>query len=135
ARSSVPILAISATRTSVDDRVRALRIGADDYLPKPFEPAELLARVEALARRARATPRLDGAATLRADGIALDLLQQTVRVHNGPPVALTPTECRLLARLVQSPGQVVSRRALREALWGSGAVETADSLASYVAAL
>jgi len=134
-RSAVPILAVSGTRNATQDRVRALETGADAFLPKPFEPTELLARVEALARRARRAAPPTEAGQVRAGRLALDLVQRTATVAGGPAVALTPTECRLLARLARSPGQAVARVDLEQALWGVVGRPGSGTLASYVAAL
>lgn len=132
ARSAVPIIAVSAARTLVSDRVQALHSGADDYLAKPFEPAELLARIEALRRRTQMSARIERAGVIRVGDLAIDLLDQTVSVDDRQPISLTPTECRLLARLAQKPGDTVSREALQAALWGVVTPETDATLATYV---
>ena len=106
----VPVLALSA-RTEVDDRVRALDLGADDYLPMPFEFAELLARV-----RARLRPR-PVAAVLRVGGIYLDVLARKVTV-GGRTASLSDREFCLLRAFVSRPRQVLSRRELLAAAWG-----------------
>jgi two-component system phosphate regulon response regulator OmpR len=135
ARSPVPIIAMSAMKTGVEDRVRALRTGADDYIPKPFEPAELLARVEAVVRRARLAVRTEELGIIRVDCLVLDLFRQTARFGDRPQVSLTPTECRLLARLAQSAGRPVSRQELQVALWGNATQETEATVASYIVGL
>jgi DNA-binding response OmpR family regulator len=95
------------------DRVLGLEIGADDYLAKPFEPRELVARVRALLRR-QAPGRAD-AALLRFDGLAIDLLKREVAADTRV-VALTGVEYKLLVALARAPGQPLSREALSDAV-------------------
>ncbi len=95
------------------DRVVGLEIGADDYLAKPFEPRELVARVRALLRR-QAPGRAD-AALLRFDGLSIDLLRREVMAEGGA-VSLTGVEFRLLAALARAPGQTLTREVLSEAV-------------------
>ena len=98
----------------VDDRVRGLRAGGDDYLAKPFAFSELVARLEALLRRAR----IDGGATrLRLDDLEMDLLSRVVR-RAGHDVTLQPREFDLLACFMRHAGQVVTRTMLLEQVWG-----------------
>ena len=110
--SIVPVLILSA-RGQLDDRVRALDLGADDYLPKPFAFTELLARV-----RARLRPRpAPGGGVLRAGGIYLDVLTREVTV-GGRTVGLSDREFALLRAFVSRPCQVLSRRDLLAMAWG-----------------
>jgi two-component system OmpR family response regulator len=109
---TTPILVVSAL-TSTDERVRGLRQGGDDYLSKPFASAELVARVEALLRRAHANP---GSTQLRVADLTLDM--RTLQAARGPTaIALQPRELRLLAYLMRNEGQVVTRTMLLEAVW------------------
>ncbi len=109
---TTPVLIVSALN-SIDERVRGLRNGGDDYISKPFAFSELLARVEALLRRARAR---GDATQLRVADLALDL--RTLRVVRGAtPIALQPREFRLLEYLMRNEGQVVTRTMLLEAVW------------------
>lgn len=110
----MPVLMLTA-REDVDDRVRGLRAGADDYLVKPFAFSELLARVEALLRRsagqAMAPTRLDVA------NLALDLEQRRAS-RDGRRIDLSANEFKLLKLLMRRQGQVLSRTVLAEQVWG-----------------
>ncbi|MBI3117626.1 MAG: response regulator transcription factor [Candidatus Hydrogenedentes bacterium] len=111
--STLPILVLSA-KTSVEDRVKGLEFGADDYLTKPFSFAELLARVQALVRRANA---IAEPATLSVEDLTVDLLRR--RVTRGPArIELQPREFALLAYLVRNKGRVVSKTMIMEHVWG-----------------
>lgn len=110
----VPILMLTA-RTEVADRVRGLREGADDYVAKPFDPDELLARIDALLRRAE---RRSSAGERVAFGdVEVDLRAHSVR-RAGRPVALAALEFRLLRHLIAREGEVVTREELLRAVWG-----------------
>ena len=108
----VPMLMLTA-RTSVADRVTGLDAGADDYLPKPFEFEELLARVKALLPRATMTA---GSATLRARDVALDPIRRRVE-RGGVPVELTQKEFALLEYLLRHAGRPVTRQQIAEHVW------------------
>ena len=108
----MPVLFLSAM-AEVDDRVRGLKAGGDDYLTKPFAFAELLARVEALARRGKG----DAPVTRLVVGdLELDLLSRQVR-RAGQKIDLQPREFRLLEYLMRHAGQVVTRTMLLEGVW------------------
>ena len=107
-----PVLFLSAM-AQVDDRVRGLKAGGDDYLTKPFAFSELLARVEALARRGRSA----GPETKLVVGdLEMDLLSRTVR-RKGQKIDLQPREFRLLEYLMRHASQVVTRTMLLEGVW------------------
>ncbi|MEO5821399.1 MAG: response regulator transcription factor [Vicinamibacteraceae bacterium] len=108
-RSTVPILMLTA-RTTEDDRVRGLECGADDYVGKPFSPREVVARVQALLRRATAPATLPPPPT-RAGALEVDHFRREVRV-NGAPVALTATELKLIEALAGAPGRTFTREEL-----------------------
>ncbi len=107
-----PVLILSARRT-VDDRVRGLQAGGDDYLTKPFAFAELLARVQALVRRSTGAPE---ATRLTAGPVALDLVARTVS-RAGEEIDLQPREFALLEVLVRNAGRVVSKTAIHQSVW------------------
>jgi len=121
-----PVLFLTA-RDAVHDKVAGFESGADDYLTKPFELPELLVRITALARRAGATP-------ATTDGLRLDPARHAVTAAE-TTVPLTPTEFRLLAKLLASPEHVVRRHALVAAGWPMGAVVHDNTLDSYMARL
>jgi len=116
----LPVIFISG-KSDIADRVLGLRLGADDYLAKPFSPVELVARVESVLRRSGSrSPGASGeaGADLSDGGLRVDELTREVRV-DGRPVALTAKEFDLLAFLVRSPRQVFSRGQLLEHVWSS----------------
>jgi len=107
----VPVLMISAL-SSIDERIRGLKAGGDDYLSKPFAMAELAARVEALLRR------LDDMRTtkLHAGDLEMDLIEQTVH-RGGIRIDLLPREFKLLEYFLRHPGQVITRAMLLQDVW------------------
>lgn len=111
-----PILFVSAKR-SVDDRVRGLQIGADDYLTKPFSLSELLARVQALLRRTN-TSNIQGetVTTLAAADITLDLIRREVK-RSGKKIELQLKEFALLEYFLRNPGRVLSKTQILERIW------------------
>ena len=117
--SNIPIVMLTA-RGDVMDRVVGLELGADDYLPKPFEPRELLARIQTILRRA-APAAGNGARQLRFDGgLDIDLDRRSVQ-RGGERIELTSTEFDLLVMLAQAPGKVFNRDDILEKLRGQSA--------------
>ena len=108
----VPVLVLSAL-SDVDERVKGLRAGGDDYLAKPYAFAELLARVEGLGRRKLQEPALT---RLKASGLEIDLLTRSV-AREGQPIILQPREFKLLEYLMRNAGHVVTRTMLLENVW------------------
>jgi len=112
AKSDMPVLFLSA-RTSVDDRIKGLQAGGDDYLTKPFAFAELSARLQALIRRATRAPE---ATRLTVGDVSLDLVSREVLVA-GQPVELQPREFVLLKYLLQHPRRTVTKTMILEHVW------------------
>ncbi|MDQ7994409.1 MAG: response regulator transcription factor [Luteibacter sp.] len=112
-RIDTPVLMISAL-SDVDERVRGLRAGGDDYLTKPFSPDELAARAEVLLRRRRPAA---NETRLRVADLELDLVRHNA-LRGGQPLTLLPTEFRLLEFLMRNAGQVVTRQMIFEHVWG-----------------
>jgi DNA-binding response OmpR family regulator len=112
-RSRVPVMMLTV-RGEEEDLVRALGLGADDYLNKPFSPRTLLARVKALLRRAG----MENTAPLASGRVALDLEEHTVRVGAGAAVRLTRLELRLLQMLLANAGHAVTSERLLVQVWG-----------------
>ena len=110
--NDVPVLILSAM-DGVDDRVKGLRAGGDDYLTKPYAFSELHARLEALLRRGQSAP---AATTLTVGDLELDLLARTV-TRAGKPIDLLPREFQILEFLMRHSGQVVTRTMLLEQVW------------------
>ena len=113
AGAATPVIMLSA-RNSVDDRVRGLRSGGDDYLTKPFSFSELLARVEALIRR---SSRQTENASLECGSVRMDLLTREVR-REGRKLDLQPKEFALLEYLLRNSGRPVSKTMILENIWG-----------------
>ena len=113
ARSRVPVMMLTV-RGEEEDLVRALGLGADDYLTKPFSPRTLLARIKALLRRAG----MESSAPLAAGRLHLDLEEYTVRIGEGEPVRLTKLELRLLQMLLANAGHAVTSERLLVQVWG-----------------
>jgi two-component system KDP operon response regulator KdpE len=129
--SSVGIIVVSARRGE-QDKVRALNLGADDYLTKPFGIDELLARIAALLRRSRpAVPPLEPRAPVSFGSITVDLEAQLVTKH-GEPVHLTPTEFALLRELVLAPGKLLSHATLLRTVWGPGYETSTEYTRVYI---
>jgi OmpR family response regulator RpaB len=120
ATAGVPVLMLTA-RGELSDKVVGLELGADDYLPKPFEPRELAARLATILRRARAPAPAPGA-LLRFDALSIDTARRAVQL-DGRPLALTSTEYELLLMLAREPGTVFSRDQILERLRGQDALD------------
>ena len=114
--SHINVLLLTARGEDVD-RIVGLEIGADDYLPKPFNPRELLARMRAVLRRSANSETKNEPAVLRVENLKLDPAARTV-LQNGRKVELTDVEFALLEALMRSPGKVVAREELVESVLG-----------------
>src|SRR5438034_5870017 len=126
----VPIIMLSA-RGSTEDRVRGLLDGADDYLPKPCEPAELLARVKALFRRSQSQPNAESR-MLSAGGLQLDPVRHTVVLPTGKVADLTPTESQLLHCLMRNASKILTREVLIAHAWGDTQGREAGQVDVYI---
>ena len=117
--SDIPIVMLTA-RGDVMDRIVGLEIGADDYIPKPFEPRELLTRIQTILRRARAPAAAAAPHKLVFDGLEIDLERRQV-LRQGQPVELTGTEFELLTMLAKAPQKVFHRDEILNRLRGQDA--------------
>jgi two-component system, OmpR family, alkaline phosphatase synthesis response regulator PhoP len=127
--SAVPVLVLTA-RSEEGDKVRGLRLGADDYVTKPFGLLELLARIEALLRRTRAPATL----VYRLGDVEIDAGQRTVTRH-GAAVNVTPMELDLLLALIKRKGAVASRIDLLHEVWGHSAAVLTRTVDTHIAEL
>lgn len=128
--TTVPILVVSG-RTGSADKVDALDAGADDYVTKPFQIDELLARLRALSRR---TGPAGGEPVVRFGDVTVDLSAKLV-TRGGASVHLTPTEWRMLEFLARNPGALVTRQTLLKDIWGTDQVADTGYLRLYVSQL
>lgn len=131
--SQVPVLILTA-RGEEADKVTGFRLGADDYVTKPFGVLELVARVEAVLRRASAPTKDAAPDASRFGDIEIQPVSRVVR-RNGRPVELSPKEYELLLALVQRPGQVVSRAELLKTVWGYHASVVSRTIDTHIAEL
>lgn len=131
--SQVPVLILTA-RGEEADKVMGFRLGADDYVTKPFGVLELVARVEAVLRRASATAKGPAPEAARFGDIEIQPVARVVR-RNGRAVELSPKEYELLLALVQRPGQVISRAELLKTVWGYHASVVSRTIDTHIAEL
>jgi DNA-binding response OmpR family regulator len=128
-RPTLPVLLLTA-RSEEADKVRGLKLGADDYVTKPFGILELLARIEALLRRARPA----AASSYRFGTVDVDATRRTV-TRDGQPIALTPMELDLLLALLRREGAVASRTELLQEVWGHSAAVLTRTVDTHIAEL
>lgn len=128
--TSVPILVVSG-RTGSADKVEALDAGADDFVTKPFQIDELLARLRALSRRAGS---IGGEPVVSFGDVTVDLAAKSVS-RDGARVHLTPTEWRMLEFLARNPGSLVTRQTLLKEIWGTEQVADTGYLRLYMSQL
>ena len=135
-RSNVPIILLTA-KSEDADKVLGLNIGADDYVTKPFNPMEVMARVKSQLRRytllggKEGTPGAADDGLLKNGGVALDDAAKTVTV-DGEPVNLTPIEFNILRLLLQHPGQVFSTAQIYEQVWNDPAYGSENTVAVHI---
>ncbi len=133
-RSDVPIVIVTA-RSQVSERIKGLRAGADDFVVKPYDVHELLARIEAVTRRTRPVrPESDGVVSIHAGAVDIDLIARQVRVE-GRPVELTPKEFDIVAVLARYPGVAVPKDRLIREVWNTDWRGFAHSLEVHVGAI
>jgi two-component system KDP operon response regulator KdpE len=130
--STVPIIVLSA-RGSETDKVRALDLGADDYVTKPFGPEELLARIRVALRR-KEHARIEESGQISAGDLTIDYDRRRV-VRSGEEIRLTPKEFELLSLLARNADRVLTHRAILKAVWGPNAVEQPEHLWTLIAQL
>jgi two-component system KDP operon response regulator KdpE len=128
--SLVPVVMLTARGEHVD-KMSGFAVGADDYLTKPFAPAELMARVRAVLRRTRLGEAPTNAAVVTCGDLIIDFVKYRVTVR-GQSVRLTPTEFRLLEQLAQNAGKVMSHTQLLSRVWGNEYLDDRDYLWAYV---
>lgn len=131
--TDAPIIVVSG-RTGSADKVDALDAGADDYVTKPFQVDELLARLRALARRSTPAAGASADPVVRFGDVTVDLAAKIV-TRAGAPVHLTPTEWRMLEFLARHPGALVTRQTLLKDIWGTEQVADTGYLRLYVSQL
>lgn len=129
----IPVLMLSA-KGEETDRVVGLELGADDYLPKPFSPREVVARVKAILRRSRPAPGEPEEAVYEYGELRMDVGRHEVSC-GGRPVSLTTKEFRILQALLASPGRVLSRESILRKVWGEGTFVTDRTVDVHVAKL
>jgi two-component system KDP operon response regulator KdpE len=125
----IPSVIVISARGGERDKVRALDLGADDYLAKPFGADELLARVRAVLRRAN--PEALASPIIRLDGVVIDVGRRSV-LKGGREVRLSPTEYGLLAQLARRSGSVVDHQTLLREVWGSSHVHERSYLWTFI---
>lgn len=113
----IPIIFLSA-RAQVSDKVAGFDHGADDYVAKPFEPTELLVRIEAVLRRYRRAGQYVSGSVITVGDTALDLSELQFSLPSHPPISLTPTEMKILECLMRNANTIITREALIERTWG-----------------
>lgn len=129
--SNAPIILLTA-KSETEDKVLGLNVGADDYITKPFEPVEVLARVRAMLRRySRLGSQPAAAGIITIGGVTLDDRTKSVTVE-GTEVPLTPTEYAILHLLMANPGKVFSTKLLYESVWQEAALGSEGAVAVHI---
>ncbi len=128
--SDVPVVMLTA-RDDAMDKVKGLELGADDYVTKPFNHLELMARVKAVLRRLEMPAPVSRAPSFRSGDLEVDFGRHEVRLR-GEPVELTPTEYKLLYHLVRNVGHVLQHGTLLAKVWGREYIDEVDYIRVYV---
>ena len=127
----MPSVIVISARGGEQDKVRALDMGADDYLAKPFGADELLARIRAVLRRTQPTSTAGPNVVMKSGGISVDLGNRAV-LRDGTEVRLSPTEYGLLAALARHAGQVIDHRTLLREVWGPSYGDERNYLRTFI---
>ena len=127
----IPIIILSA-KGETTDKVLGLELGADDYLPKPFEPSELLARVKAVLRRSEISTFDDSQVAIAVGGLRLDPVGNRVVLEKGTVIDLTPIEFRLLHCLMRNAGRTLNHDFLMSHAWGYEYEGYSNQIAVYI---
>ena len=128
--SDVPVIILTA-RDDTMDKVKGLELGADDYVTKPFNHLELMARVKAVLRRLEMPPPTSRAPSFRSGDLEVDFARQEARLR-GERLDLTPTEYKLLYHLVRNAGHVLQHATLLAKVWGREYVDEVDYIRVYI---
>lgn len=128
--ASVPIIMLTAKGEDID-KVKGLKLGADDYVTKPFNIQELLARIEAVLRRTRANAEVEGPRAVTYGDVSIDFVQRRVTIR-GQEVPLTLTEYKLLSYLMSNAGRVMLHRELLTKVWGPEYHNELEYLRAYI---
>ncbi len=128
--SEVPVIVLTGSRSD-EDLVSTLKMGADDYITKPFSPSELLARIEAVLRRRPAVERARSRQSFALGDLRIDFVERAVTV-DGRPVSLSPTEYKLLCELATHAGRVLTHDQILQRVWGTGYAGSNDLVRSFV---
>lgn len=128
--SDVPVIVLTVRDQKIDI-TKGLELGADDYITKPFDHIELLARVKAVLRRAGMPQFREGAKTFQSGKLCIDFDVREVHL-NGEPVKLTPIEYNLLCHLARNAGHIVTHQSLLEKAWGKEYTDASDYLKVYI---
>ncbi len=131
--AGIPVIMLTA-KGDETDRIVGLELGADDYIPKPFSPREVVARIKAVFRRSAPRPAAAGPPVLSHGDIRLDAARHEVR-HRGHPVPLTTKEFRILHALLAAGGRVLSREAILSRAWGDDTHVVARAVDVHIANL
>lgn len=129
-QSNIPILILSVKGEEMD-KVKGLELGADDYIVKPFSPAELLSRVKAVLRRTYMLELNSDEKPFVSSYLKVNFATREV-LKGDQPVKLTPTEFNLLTQLVKNEGRVLTHQLLLEKVWGSGYTDAVEYLRKYI---
>jgi DNA-binding response OmpR family regulator len=127
----VPVIFVTS-RSDLDDKLKGLDMGADDYITKPYAPAEVVARVRRVLHRVYHNSAPQAQQNLRFEGIELSVSDLCVRLPNRRPIELTPTEMKLLAHLMHNAEQIVSRDDLLTNVWGDNYPGESNIVDSYI---